>query len=266
MPDILRIALTVLAGLASGVLSASFGVGGAVVTTPAIRALGAGALEAVGTTLPAILPSAITGTLRYRREGLVRWDAVAWTGGTGVTAAILGAALARRVPGEGHLLMLATAALMAFTAARVAATPRAAEPLEPSAAPAGGRGPDRASPFRLAVTGAVAGLLSGLLGIGGGIVMVPAFVTWLRYPIKEAIGTSLACVGLLAIPGTITHALLGGIDWSYALPLAAGVIPGATFGSALTVRATERTLRRGVALVLGAIAAAYAATELAALL
>ena len=80
--------------------------------------------------------------------------------------------------------------------------------------------------WRLGAIGLTAGLLSGLLGIGGGILMVPAFVGWVRLPIKEAVGCSLACVGILAVPGTITHALLGHIDWAFALPLCVAVIPG----------------------------------------
>jgi uncharacterized membrane protein YfcA len=96
--------------------------------------------------------------------------------------------------------------------------------------------------------------------------MVPAFTGWLRLSIKEAVGTSLACVGVLAVPGALTHAALGGIDWSYALPLAVAVIPGARLGSALAIRASERGLRLSVAAGLAAIAAAYAAAELAALL
>ena len=60
-PGPLRDVLTVAAGVATGVLSGLFGVGGAVISTPAIRALGASAAVAVGTTLPAIIPGAISG-------------------------------------------------------------------------------------------------------------------------------------------------------------------------------------------------------------
>ena len=69
-PGLLRDALTLVAGVLTGVLSAAFGVGGAVVSTPAIRALGLPAALAVGTTLPSIIPSAATGTRRYVRESL----------------------------------------------------------------------------------------------------------------------------------------------------------------------------------------------------
>ena len=57
-------------GAASGVLSALFGVGGAVLTTPGVRVLGLSPIMSVGSTIPAILPGAITGTVRYQREGL----------------------------------------------------------------------------------------------------------------------------------------------------------------------------------------------------
>ena len=72
MPLGLQIALTVAIGVIGGVLSGMFGLGGAVITTPAIRALGATAFEAIGSTLPSVLPSSISGSLRYGRENLIR--------------------------------------------------------------------------------------------------------------------------------------------------------------------------------------------------
>jgi uncharacterized membrane protein YfcA len=70
---------------------------------------------------------------------------------------------------------------------------------------------------------------------------------------------------VLAIPGTITHALLGNIDWLYALPLCVGVVPGAQLGSHLAIRSSDNTLRILVGSVLGLIAVAYAAGEILAL-
>ena len=72
-----RDVLTLLLGFATGVLSALFGIGGAIVSNPGLRALGADPLVAVGTTLPSILPGAISGTLRYRHEGLIDWHVIA---------------------------------------------------------------------------------------------------------------------------------------------------------------------------------------------
>jgi len=114
--------------------------------------------------------------------------------------------------------------------------------------------------------GAAAGVLSGLLGVGGGIILVPGFSELLGLPLKSAIATSLVCVGILAIPGTVAHALLGDIDWRFAALLAVGVVPGARLGAAITVRIPERRLRLGLGLLLGLVAVGYAAGELHALL
>lgn len=269
-PGPLRDVLTAAVGVATGILSGLFGVGGAVISTPGIRALGASAAIAVGTTLPSIIPGAASGTLRYAGEGLVDRAAVAATAPPGIAAAIVGAALTEVVPGEGHLLMLLTAALLGFSAWRMARTipPAPVEPAPESdaeVAAAPHHPPVEAPTARYAVVGAVAGLLSGLLGIGGGIVMVPGFTQWTGMGVKRAIGSSLACVALFAVPGTVTHALLGNIDWRFGLLLALGVVPGARIGAALTIAADDRRLRIVVATFLGITSVIYATGELLAL-
>ena len=281
--------LTLAAGVATGVLSGMFGVGGAVVSTPAIRVLGATPLEAVGSTIPSVIPSAVSGSLRYRREKLIIGRVALWTLAAGLAATVGGALLTGAVPGNGHLLMIATAVLLAFTAFRMARVPSAAparaqnpvdveDPVGDLAAPASDlvlaheRDPDRSSPlgrraevWRLGLIGLAAGGLSGLLGIGGGVLMVPAFATWVRLSVKEAVATSLVCVGALAVPGMITHTALGNVDWAFAIPLSIAVIPGARIGAHLAIRSSDRGLRLAVAIVLGSIALAYGTGEIIAL-
>jgi uncharacterized membrane protein YfcA len=271
-PGVPRDILTVLLGLFTGLFSALFGVGGAVISTPGIRALGATAFVAVGTTLPSIIPSAMSGTLRYVRERMIDWRVVGFTAATGIAASIGGSLLSHVVPGDGHWLMILTAALLGATAARMARAPR------PVAVPAAtaeadsavvsdsAAGPRRDNPLTLATVGLLAGGMSGLLGVGGGIVLVPAFTEWVRLPLKTAIATSLACVGAFAIPGTITHTFLGDIDWRFAVLLALGVIPGARVGAALAIRTRDVRLRRVVAAFLAITAVIYATGEILALL
>jgi uncharacterized membrane protein YfcA len=290
LPEPWRTILTLAAGVATGVLSGMFGVGGAVVSTPAIRVLGATPLEGVGSTLPSVIPSAVSGSLRYRREGLIIGRIAWWTSATGLGASVGGALLAGTVPGNGHLLMIFTAGLLGFTAYRLGRVPRSTpapthtgidveDPVGDLATPAtdleaaSEREPERSSPvdrraeaWRLGVIGLAAGGLSGLLGLGGGAVMVPAFTGWVRLTIKEGVATSLVCVGALATPGTVTHAVLGNINWAFAIPLSIAVIPGARLGAHLAIRASARGLRLTVAIGLGAIAIAYAAGEIAALI
>jgi uncharacterized membrane protein YfcA len=385
---LVRDVLALLLGFVTGVLSALFGIGGAIVSNPGLRALGASPLVAVGTTLPSILPGAISGTLRYRREGLIDWGLIAPAAAAGLLAVVGGSLLSHAVPGQGHLLLLLIAVLLAFTAWRTAFTgpgpepeggrnhrfppepgsgdtrerptqpapgagddpehaaspapgagdnpehaaspsatlplrgashrrvgfPRAdawddrsrssgspdpdprnptspergPDPAQPSSDPAeAGQGPpasdqpdprpsasDRGDPGRLAHRqrwiaagiGLVAGLLSGLLGIGGGVIMVPAFTEVLSMSLKSAIATSLVCVGIFGVPATITHAFLGDVDWRLAILLAIGVIPGARVGAALTIRTAERRLRLAVGVFLGLVALVYLVTETRALL
>ena len=273
-PGPLRDALTVLIGVGTGVLSAAFGVGGAVVSTPAIRALGVPALLAVGTTLPSIFPSAVTGTARYVKEDLILWRVVAVTAPAGILSAVVGAKLAPRVPGEGHLLMVLTALLLGYTAWRMRKRPPA--PVQPEAGvgsagepPArerSGGSAERTGSAVLVAVGALAGLMSGLLGIGGGTVMVPGFTVLGKLPLKTTIATSLACVAIFAIPSTVTHAFADNIDWRVALFLTIGVIPGARFGAAAAVKASDEGLRKAVAGFLGLIAAVYLVGEVLALL
>ena len=267
MSDAVQIALTVIAGVGTGVLSGMFGIGGAVISNPSVRALGASPIESVGSTLPSIIPSAITGSLRYRREGLLRTDMIAWVGASGACASIGGSQLSAVLPGDGHLLTMGVALLMAYTAVRTARSRPAAPPapeaeiemLQPEP------GPARVEPWRLVVIGLAAGFLSGLLGIGGGLLMVPAFSGWLRLPLKQTIATSLACVAIIAVPGMANHARLGHIDWAFALPLAIGVVPGARIGAGITIGASDRNVRLIVAWGLGLLGAFYALVELIAL-
>jgi hypothetical protein len=276
LSDLGIILVTTLVGVATGVLSGMFGVGGAVVSTPAIRALGATPIAAVASTLPSIIPGAISGALRYRREELVDVSVASWTSGAGVLAAVGGAFLVDLVPGDGHPLMFLTAILIAFSAYRLSRP----EPAQEGPADLNVEGVTDAGPaaevvrvgavrrgrWRFALIGIGAGLLSGLLGIGGGLIMVPAFTGWIRLPIKAALGTSLACVAVLAVPGTITHAALGNIDWLYALPLCVGIVPGARIGSHLAIRSSDRALRLIVGIGLGTLAAVYSVGELLAVL
>ncbi len=253
----LLIPITVLVGVATGVLSGMFGIGGAVISTPAIRVLGATALQAIGSTLPSILPSSISGSLRYRRENMIIGRVVVITSAFGVPASVAGSRLSGAVPGNGHPLMILTAALVGYTGYRTAfPTQRTV-----------GRAnlPTEDQWWRLAVIGVAAGALSGLLGVGGGILMVPLFSQWVGIPLKETIASSLACVGIFAIPGTLTHWYLGHIDWTFAIALSIGVIPGARIGARFTINAEDRILRYSVGAALCIIAVIYAIGEILAL-
>lgn len=270
----------VFVGFASGILSGMFGVGGAVLTTPGVRALGASPIEAVGSTLPAILPGALSGAWRYSREGLVDWHVAVPSGLLGSGFAVAGAMLSDHV--NAHYLMIMTAALLLYTGLRNVRQHVAAQSplLVPVSVSADGAviderpAPDvdeecreRTSAPTVVVgfIGAAAGLLAGLLGIGGGLLLMPAYTVALRMSPKRAVATSLVAVAMFSVPAMVTHALLGHINWTFALLLTIGVIPGAQVGAHLTIGGSEARLRLLMGLFFTVLAVGYGGAELAAI-
>ena len=298
MHDLLTwtVAATLVVGFLSGVLAGMFGIGGAVITTPSIRALGATPIHAVGSTVPAILPGSISGAYRYAKSGLVDWRVGLTCGFAGAIFAVAGAAATKLV--NAHYLMVLTAVLLGFSGVSIVRSARrsATVSLPPAgpegdvaetlAVPAphdgrdgaaddggvtGGTGSDveidpaDLSIGVLAAVGAGAGALAGLLGVGGGIVMMPAFTGLLKLPIRLAVGSSLVAVAIFSVPALVTHTLLGNIDWHYALPLVVGVVPGAQIGARVTLGTSDVVIRRMFGAFLLVVAVVYAVSEIRAL-
>lgn len=251
----LQVVLGIVVGFVAGIGSGLFGVGGGVVTTPAVNILlGGTAIQAVATPLPVIFPTSLVGAWTYHRAGEVSLRAAGWGTVTGIPGAILGAYATNFV--NAHLLLFVTALLLAWTAAQVIRGRKPHVAWERGKTPA----------WKYAAVGLVAGFASGLLGLGGGIVMVPAFTVLLGMPLKRALGTSLVTIAALVVPGTLVHWSLGHIDWGIFAVLAAGVVPGARIGAKVAVGAKERTLRLAVGAFLLAIAVLYGVRELVELL
>ena len=251
----LQVALGVLVGFVAGIGSGLFGVGGGIVTTPAVDVLlGGTAIEAIATPLPVIFPTSLVGAWTYWRAGELSVRAAGWGALAGIPGAVFGALSTEYV--DAHLLLFVTAVLLAWTATQVIRGRQPRVPWERGATPA----------WKYAVIGGLAGYVSGLLGVGGGIVMVPAFTVWIGMPLRRALGTSLVTIAALVVPGTIVHWWLGNIDWEIFLVLVAGVVPGARIGARIALGARERSLRLTVGIFLLAISLLYGADELTAVL
>ncbi len=248
-------AIGVLVGLVSGILAGLFGVGGGIVMTPGIQTLlGAPPIVALATPLPVIFPTALMGAYTYGRAGEIDVGAAAWMMGPGIVGAIVGAGLTDVV--NTRLLLVATAALLAYQAVSILRGARPGREL---------RSEREGTPLIYAGIGAGAGLISGLLGIGGGLIIVPMLAGVLAMPLKRALGTSLLAIVALVVPGTIVHTALGHIDWAIFAVLTVGSVPGARIGARLAMGTKERTLRLLVGGFLLAVALVYGATQLAAL-
>jgi uncharacterized membrane protein YfcA len=108
---------------------------------------------------------------------------------------------------------------------------------------------------RLAAIGVAGGALSGLLGVGGGIVMVPLLVLWGRRSQREAHAISLGAIVPISLAGVITYGAAGELRWREAAALAAGAIVGARIGAGLLTRLGERALKLAFGSFLVALAA-----------
>ena len=107
--------------------------------------------------------------------------------------------------------------------------------------------------MRLVLTGLVAGFFSALFGVGGGIVMVPLLILAARFSERPAMATSLAAIGLIALVGTISYALLGDVHLGYAVVIGLPAAVGAVAGASLQQRLTTPVLTFGFAGLLAAI-------------
>ncbi|NGM18331.1 TSUP family transporter [Eggerthellaceae bacterium zg-893] len=266
-------------GLAIGALSGLLGVGGGTIMIPVFRlVLGMEPLVATATSLFTIVPTSLSGTISHVRNKTCVVPLGVAAGLGGALMSPFGVRLAALSP--TWLVMLTAALIIAWSAfkmfskalkkpaaskaaADVAAGPgavadagaaRAAGTAADSRAAEGADAPAaqehgarrKLSRKQLAigvVIGLAAGLASGYVGVGGGFLMVPLFLSLLGTSMHEASGTSLLAVMILAVPGVIQQALFGNIDLLAGVCIAIGTIPGAFFGARLAPRVPDRALR-----------------------
>lgn len=253
-------AMAVVVGLLVGVLSGLLGIGGGTIMVPIFRlGFGLSAIEATATSLFTIIPTSLSGCVTHikNKTCIVPLGLAAGIGGA-ITSP-LGVWLASISP--AWLIMVAAAAIIGYSAVNMLrkafSKPKAAsQPTSQAAAqPASQDAPRSAAPgdsaFKIsrkhllmgAAIGLGAGVASGYVGVGGGFIMVPLFLSVIGIPMKRASGTSLIAVTILAIPGVIEQALLGNVHFMIGIAMAVGSIPGAVLGAQLVKRVPERTLR-----------------------
>ena len=241
-------AVLVRAGAVAGLLSGLVGVGGGVVMVPALvsRRVGLSQRCATGTSLLAILPIAAVGAVTYVVAGDRAVDGIALV--LVVPGSILGAVAGARLT----TVLPERALAMAFSALTLAAAVRL---LIPSGLGGGGGGLgwSWAHAAALLGIGVVTGMASGLLGIGGGVVMVPALVLGLGLSQQLAQGTSLAAIVPTGLSGASTHARLGQVDVIAARRLAVPGAVAAVAGAVLANHLPQTPLRVLFAVYIAAI-------------
>ena len=225
-------------GMVVGSVLALTGAGGGVLAVPLlVLALGWPLTQAAPTALLAVGLAAALGAFNGLRAGAVRWRAAIMMGGAGMLGAPLGVWLSHLLPSRP--VLWAFAALMLWLGWRQWPRPEApsSAPLElpPCVVnPQSGRLRWTSPCVRaIAGTGLLSGTLSGLIGVGGGFVIVPALRRHSDLDLRQIQLTSLAVIALVAVSGVGTAAAHGQLDWAAALPFVGGAMLAMLLGRRL---------------------------------
>ena len=257
--------VSLVVGLAVGVLAGLLGIGGGMLLVPAFKlGYAMDSLMCTATSLFTIIPTSVSGAISHIRNKtcLPKLGVAAGLGGACLSP--LGVWLATLSPdwavmGAAALIIAYSSVTMFRKALKAPKVPRGAGAGAADAAAKEAAAEDRAAAIERAhaeapaigwreagigaAIGLFAGLASGYVGVGGGFIMVPLMMSILHVPMKLTSGTSLIAVMILAVPGTVTQALLGNINWIAGVAVACGSIPGATLGAKLIPKVPERQLR-----------------------
>ena len=215
--------ILVLGGLVSGMLAGILGIGGGSVLVPLMVYLGFTPINAIGTSSLAISIASLSGSIQNLRMGYIDWRKISALGLPAVFTAQLGAALARYIP--AHWLLFGFGTLMLTNIYLVGLKQRSI------AIKSSGLATTRQKLLSSTLTGSLAGLVAGLVGVGGGAIMVPLQMLLLGETIKVAIQTSLGVVVLTAVSATIGHSLNDRVLFSQGIVLGIGGLLGAQFGT-----------------------------------
>ena len=256
----------VISGCLVGLSMGLTGGGGAILAVPLlVYWLGEDPQVAVVISLATVAGTAIIGTAERARLKQVEFPTGLLFAAAGMLTAPLGSWLGEHLPPQ--LLLVSFAVLMLLIAARMwwradQAIPPPAEACGPEDGPSCSRDPEgklrltSRCAMLLATIGLTVGLLSGLFGVGGGFLIVPALVTFAAMGVPRAVGTSLLVMTLVGISGVSAHAFAGR---EIPLPIAggfvAGSIPGLFLGSAIGRRLTGPLLARLFAIAIVLVAA-----------
>ncbi len=229
--------LAFLVGVSLGLL----GGGGSILTVPIlVYVLGLGPKPAIATSLVVVGLTGLVGAIRHGRHGHLDVKVGASFGLAGILGASGGSRVAALNAVSGGVLLAAFALLMVTVSAFMLRSP--------SGRASGGGGRHRpAGPVATGVYGFLTGLLTGLLGVGGGFVIVPALLLVARLPMHRAVGTSLLVIALNCAAGLLGFLGKVEIHWLLALGFGAASVAGSVAGAALALRTRPERLRRGFA-------------------
>jgi uncharacterized membrane protein YfcA len=245
-----QIIALLVTGLGVGFASGLLGVGGCFIMVPVqfwvLQSIGVDPTIAIriafGTNLLVVLPTAFSGAMTHHRKGAVLWKAGVSFGTSGAIGAFIGAFIASHLPGKALTVAFGIAVILGAIRMLTAKPPKIAE--KPSVSIA-----------TFILWGIPLGIVSGIIGIGGGVLMIPIMVYFLRFKMHQAVGTSTALMIFTAIGGSLSYLInglgveglppysTGYLNWLQWILLAGCSVPLAIVGAKTAHRLPAKQLR-----------------------
>ena len=227
---VITVALALLVGVALGLL----GGGGSILTVPLLAYVaGMDAKQAIATSLLVVGTTSAVAAISHARAGRVQWRTGLIFGAAGMVGAYGGGLLARFIPGT--VLLIGFAVMMVATAVAMLRGRKEVGP------------PDqhhRIPVPKVIAEGLVVGLVTGLVGAGGGFLVVPALALLGGLPMPVAVGTSLVVIAMKSFAGFAGYLSSVAIDWKVAGMVTAAAVVGALAGARLTALVNPDSLRQ----------------------
>ncbi len=239
--------LSVLIGVSLGLL----GGGGSILTVPILTmAAGMETKAAIASSLFVVAVTSAAGVISHARAGRVRWRIGITFGLAGMAGAFGGGRIAAYIPGS--VLMILFGLMMAATAIAMLRGPTTARPSTVT----------DLQTSKIIAEGVVVGVVTGLVGAGGGFLVVPALVLLGGLSMDLAVGTSLVVISMKSFAGLAGHLGHVSIDWPIVLAVTGTAVIGSFLGGTLAGRIPPATLRRGFGVFIVVMAAVVLGKEL----
>lgn len=246
----LTVGLAVLVGIVLGLL----GGGGSILMVPLLAYVaGMDAKQAIATSLLVVGATSTIGAISHARAGRVQWRTGLVFGAAGMAGAYGGGLLARFIPGT--VLLIGFAVMMAATAVAMLRG-RTAAVTAPADAP------HHLPVPKILVEGLAVGLVTGLVGAGGGFLVVPALALLGGLPMPIAVGTSLIVISMKSFAGLVGYLSSVQINWTAALTVTTAAALGALVGARLTAMVNPDRLRKSFGWFVLAMSAVIVSQEI----
>lgn len=250
-------AITVVLGIFVGMMMALTGAGGGILSVPLlVFGLNLSVASAGPIGLLAIAIAGSLGAMNGLRTKLLRYRAALVMAMLGVVLAPIGVYLAQRIPHKPLLITFASVLLIVSIRMLIQGY-QEIKGIAPKDVPAPPCILDQSigrliwsAPCARALmgSGAVAGFLSGLLGVGGGFIIVPALKKVTDLPMQSIVATSLGVLALISIAGVASAALAGHLNWSIGIPFAGGAVTGMALGSIIAKKISGPRIQQAFAI------------------